>query len=142
MDRRITACYRSSEMSRRLADIPCTGRLLATALVATGPDPRALASARNFAAWIELVPMRNSNGGKEGLGGIIKQGNRYLRSMPTVGPLAVMRYAERHGTKRPRIVRFLVRRPAKFAAVALANKMAKMAWANFARANDIENRLL
>lgn len=133
MDRRITACHRSNEMSRRLAEIPGIGPLLATALVATVPDPRAFASARNFAAWIGLVPKQHSSGGKERLGGITKQGNRYLRSMLTIGALAVIRYAERHGTRRPWIVKLLVRRPAKVAAVALANKMARMAWALMAK---------
>ena len=133
MDRRIAACHRSSEMSRRLAEMPGIGPLLATALVATVPDPRAFASARNFAAWIGLVPKQNSSGGKERLGGITKQGNRYLRSMLTVGALAVIRYAERHGTKRPWIIKLLARRPTKVAAVALANKMARMAWAIMAR---------
>jgi transposase len=133
MDRRIAACHRSSEMSRRLAEIPGIGPLLASALVATVPDPRAFASARNFAAWIGLVPKQNSSGGKERLGGITKQGNRYLRSMLTVGALAVIRYAERHGTKRPWIIKLLARRPTKVAAVALANKMARMAWAIMAK---------
>jgi transposase len=133
MDRRITACHRSSEVSRRLAEIPGIGPLLATALVATVPDPRAFASARNFAAWIGLVPKQNSSGNKERLGGITKQGNRYLRSMLTVGALAVIRFAERHGTKRPWIVKLLARRPTKIAAVALANKMARMAWAIMAK---------
>ena len=133
MDRRITACHRTSEMSRRLAEIPGIGPLVATALVATVPDPRAFASARNFAAWIGLVPKQNSSGGKERLGGITKQGNRYLRSMLTVGALAVIRYAERHGTKRPWIIKLLARRPTRVAAVALANKMARMAWAVMAK---------
>ena len=133
MDRRITACHRTSEMSRRLAEIPGIGPLVATALVATVPDPRAFASARNFAAWIGLVPKQNSSGGKERLGGITKQGNRYLRSMLTVGALAVIRYAERHGTRRPWIVKLLARRPTRVAAVALANKMARMAWAIMAK---------
>lgn len=133
MDRRITACHRSSDMSRRLAEIPGIGPLVATALVATVPDPRAFASARNFAAWVGLVPKQNSSGGKARLGGITRQGNRYLRSMLTVGALAVIRYAERHGTKRPWIIKLLARRPTRVAAVALANKMARMAWAIMAK---------
>jgi transposase len=133
MDRRILVCHRSSEVSRRLAEIPGVGPLLATALVATIPDPRAFSSRRNLAAWIGLVPKQNSSGGKERLGGVTKQGNRYLRSMLTVGALAVVRYAERHGTKRPWIVRLLARRSTKVAAVALANKMARMAWAIMAK---------
>jgi transposase len=133
MDRRITTCHRSSDMSRRLAEIPGIGPLVASALVATVPHPRAFASARNFAAWIGLVPKQNSSGGKERLGGITKQGNRYLRSMLTVGALAVIRYAERHGMTRPWIMKLLARRPTKVAAVALANKMARMAWAIMAK---------
>jgi transposase len=85
------------------------------------------------AAWVGLVPKQNSSGGKDRLGGITKQGNRYLRSMLTVGALAVIRYAERHGTKRPWIIKLLARRPTKVAAVALANKMARMAWAIMAK---------
>lgn len=133
MDRRILVYHRSSEVSRRLAEIPGVGPLLATALVATIPDPKAFSPGRNLAAWIGLVPKQNSSGGKERLGGVTKQGNRYLRSMLTVGALAVIRYAERHGTKRPWIVRLLARRSTKVAAVALANKMARMAWAIMAK---------
>jgi len=133
MDRRILVCHRSSEVSRRLAEMPGVGPLLATALVATIPDPRAFSSGRNLAAWIGLVPKQNSSGGKERLGGVTKQGNRYLRSLLTVGALAVIRYAERHGTKRPWILKLLARRSTKVAAVALANKMARMAWAIMAK---------
>ena len=79
------------------------------------------------------MPGQNTSGGKERLGGVTKQGNRYLRSMLTIGALAVIRYAERHGTRRPWIVQLLTRRATKVAAVALANKMARMAWAIMAK---------
>ena len=75
------------------------------------------------------MPKQSSSGGKERLGGITKQGNRYLRQMLVVGALAVIRYAERHGTRRPWLVHLMARRPTKVAAVALANKMARMVWA-------------
>ena len=133
MDRRITACHRASEVSRRLAEIPGVGPLLASALVAPVPNPKAFSSGRNLAAWIGLVPKQNSSGGKERLGGVTKQGNRYLRSMLTVGALAVIRYAQRHGTRRPWLVQLLARRATKVAAVALANKMARMVWAIMAK---------
>jgi transposase len=133
MDRRITAHSRASEVSRRLAEIPGVGPLLASALVAHVPDPRAFSCGRNLAAWIGLVPKQSSSGGKERLGGVTKQGNRYLRSLLTVGALAVIRYAERHGSRRPWIVALLARRTTKVAAVALANKMARMAWAIMAK---------
>ena len=72
---------------------------------------------------------QNSSGGKERLGGITKQGNRYLRGLLVVGAMAVIRYAERHGTRRPWLVQLMARRTTKVAAVALANKTARMIWA-------------
>jgi len=76
------------------------------------------------------VPKQNSSGGKEKLGNITKRGDRYLRSLFTAGALAVIRYAKIHGTKhRPWLTALLARRPTKVAAVALANKLARMAWA-------------
>jgi transposase len=133
-DRMITAWHRSSEASRRLDDIPGVGPALATALVASIADPRAFRSGRDFSAWIGLVPKQNSSGGKDRLGNISKRGDRYLRSLFTIGALAVIRYAKIHGTKhRPWLTTLLMRRPAKVAAIALANKMARMAWAMMAR---------
>lgn len=84
------AWHRSNEASRRLDAIPGVGPVLATALVASVPDPKIFRSARDFAAWIGLVPKQNSSGGKERLGGVTKQGDRYLRSLLTIGALAVM----------------------------------------------------
>ena len=78
--------------------------------MATVADPKAFKSGRNLAAWIGLVPRQNSSGGKERLGGITKQGDRYLRQMLVVGALAVIRYAQRHGTRRPWLVQLLARR--------------------------------
>lgn len=133
-DRRILAWHRSSETSRRLDSIPGVGPLVATALVASVPNPQAFKSGRDLAAWIGLVPKQNSSGGKERLGGISKHGNRYLRMLLTVGALAVIRYAQTHGTAhRPWLARLLARRPAKVAAIALANKIARMAWVIMAR---------
>jgi transposase len=129
-DRRIMAWHRSNETSKRLDDIPGIGPALATALVASVADPKAFRSGRNFSAWIGLVPKQHSSGGKNKLGSISKQGDRYLRSLLMIGALAVIRYAKIHGTKhRPWLTALLVRRPAKVAAIALANKIARMAWA-------------
>jgi transposase len=133
-DRMIRAWYRSSEASKRLDEIPGVGPVLATALVASVADPKAFRSGRDFSAWIGLVPKQNSSGGKERLGNISKRGDRYLRSLFTIGALAVIRYAKIHGTKhRPWLTALLVRRPTKVAAVALANKIARMAWALMAK---------
>lgn len=128
-DRRIIASARSTEVGRRLMEIPGVGPLLASALVATIADPKAFKSGRNLAAWIGLVPRQNSSGGKERLGGITKQGDRYLRQMLVVGAVAVIRYAVRNGPRRPWLVQLLARRTPKVAAVALANKNARVVWA-------------
>jgi transposase len=133
-DRRIMAWHRSNETSKRLDDIPGVGPALATALVASVADPKAFRSGRNFSAWIGLVPKQHSSGGKDKLGSISKPGDRYLRSMLMIGALAVIRYAKIHGTKhRPWLTALLARRPVKVAAIALANKIARMAWAMMAR---------
>ncbi len=133
-DRMIMAWHRSNEASKRLDAIPGVGPILATALVASVADPKVFRSGRNFSAWIGLVPKQHSSGGKDRLGHISKQGDRYLRSLFMAGALAVIRYAKIHGTKhRPWLTALLVRRPIKIAAIALANKMARMVWAMMAR---------
>jgi transposase len=133
-DRKIMAWHRSNETSKRLDEIPVIGPALATALVASIAHPMAFRSGRVFSAWIGLVPKQNSSGGKEKLGSISKQGDRYLHSLFTTGALAVIRYAKIHGTKhRPWLAALLARRPTKLAAIALANKIARIAWAMMIR---------
>ena len=130
IDRSIMALHRGCETSRRLAEIPGIGPLGATALVAEIGDWKTFSSGRSLAAWIGLVPKQHSTGGRDRLGSITKQGNRYLRWLLVVGAMAVIRYARKHGTeKRPWLARLMERRPTKVAAVALANKIARMAWA-------------
>lgn len=134
LDQRLSAWHRSNETSKRLDAIPGVGTALATALVASVANPKAFRSGRDFSAWIGLVPKQNSSGGKERLGNITKQGERYLRSLFYTGAISVIRYAKIHGTKsRPWLTKLLERRPAKVAAIALANKMARMAWAMMAK---------
>jgi transposase len=133
-DRQIMAWHRSNETSKRLDEIPGVGPVLATALVASVADPKAFRSGRDFSAWIGLVPKQYSSGGKDKLGSISKQGDRYLRGLFTAGALAVIRYAKIHGTKhRPWLTALLARRPTKVVAIALANKLARMAWAMMAK---------
>jgi transposase len=133
-DRMITAWHRSDEVSRRLDDIPGVGPALATALVASIADPKAFRSGTDFSAWIGIVPKQYSSGGKDRLGTISKRGDRYLRGLFVAGALAVIRYAKIHGTtSRPWLTALLARRPTKVAAIALANKIARMAWAMMVR---------
>src|SRR3984957_17779074 len=84
-DRQIMAWHRSDEASKRLDEIPGVGPALATALVASVADPKVFRSGRNFSAWIGLVPKQHSSGGKDRLGSISKQGDRFLRSLFTAG---------------------------------------------------------
>lgn len=134
IDKNILALHRACEASRRLTEIPGIGPIVATALVAEIGDWKAFSSGRNLAAWIGLVPKQHTTGGKDRLGSITKQGNRYLRWLLVVGAMAVIRYAQKHGTKnRPWLGRLMERRPTKVAAVALANKIARMAWAIMVR---------
>ena len=129
-DRMIMAWHRSDATSRRLDEAPGIGPILATAVVATVADPKAFRSGRNFSAWVGLVPKQHSSGGKDRLGHISKQGDRYLRGLFVAGALAVIRYAKIYGTRhRPWLTALLARRPTKVAAIALANKIARMAWA-------------
>jgi transposase len=133
-DRLIRTWHRSNEMSMRLDEAPGIGPVLATAVVATVADPKSFRSGRNFSAWIGIVPKQHSSGGKNRLGNISKQGDRYLRGLFVAGALAVIRYAKIHGTKhRPWLTALLARRPTKVAAIALANKIARMVWAMMAR---------
>jgi transposase len=133
-DRLIRAWHRSNEMSMRLEEAPGVGPVLATALVAAVADPKSFRSGRNFSAWIGIVPKQHSSGGKNRLGNISKQGDRYLRGLFVAGALSVIRYAKSHGTKhRPWLTALLARRPTKVAAIALANKIARMVWAMMAR---------
>ena len=124
-DRRVRTSARETELGRRLMAVPGVSPLLASAFIATIADPAAFKTGRDLAAWIGLVPKQNSSGGKERLGSISKAGNRYLRQMLVVGAMAVIRYAERHGT----LVQLMQRRSTKVAAVALANKTARIIWA-------------
>lgn len=133
LDKVILAQHRASEASRRLETIPGIGIIGATAIVATITDPSAFRTGRDLAAWVGLVPRQNSSGGKERLGGISKQGDRYLRKLLVVGASAVLRHARANPDKHPWLIALLARRPAKVAIVALANKMARIAWAVLVR---------
>ena len=133
-DRRILAWHRSSSMSKRLEAIPGIGPLSASALVTSIPDPHIFRSGRDVSAWIGIVPKQNSSGGKERLGSISKAGNQYLRKLLIIGAIAVIKRAKQLGyTRYPWLTKLMERRSVKVAAVALANKNARIAWALMAR---------
>jgi transposase len=133
LEKRITQTHRANADSKRLDAIPGFGVILSTAVVATMTDPKAFKTGREFAAWIGLVPRQNSTGGKERLGSISKQGDRYLRRLLVVGAISIVRTARMWPNKYPWVIELLGRRPAKVVAVALANKMARIAWAVLAK---------
>jgi transposase len=133
-EKKIVQWHRSNEMSRRLATIPGVGPITASALVATIADPGHFASARQFAAWVGLVPRQHSTGGKERLGAISKRGNPYLRRLLVIGAQSVLRWGlARLAKASPWLQGLLARRPLNVVATALANKMARIIWAMMTR---------
>jgi transposase len=130
LEREIELWHRSSEVSRRLETIPGIGPITASALVANAGDPTNFKNARQFAAWIGLVPHQSSSGGKTQLLGISKRGNVYLRTLLIHGGRALVQLAktrtDRAGTW---LARLAGRRHQNIAVVAMANKNARLAWA-------------
>ena len=124
----LLAWHRASMASRRLATIPGIGPVTASTLAATVTDARAFRSGREFAAWLGLVPGQNSSGGKARLGRISKRGDAELRRLLIIGAQAVLRWPKAVDAN-PWLRALLARRPRLVAAVALANKMARIAWA-------------
>lgn len=121
--------HRTNECSRRLKTIPGIGIVTASLLVMKAPDPHAFKSGRDFAAWLGLTPKDHSTAGKVRLGGITRAGDEMLRSLLVVGATAVIQQARRErGTPSPWLAGLLRRKTPKLAAVALANKMARIAW--------------
>lgn len=129
LDRQIAAWHAESEASRRLAAIPGLGVVTATAIAATVTDPDQFRSGRQFAAWLGLTPQQQSTGGKTRLGGISKQGDRYLRRLLVVGATAVIRHTKDKPTPMASWIRTqLEKKPFRLVSVALANKLARIAW--------------
>ncbi|MCB4825230.1 IS110 family RNA-guided transposase [Roseicella aerolata] len=133
LDRRMVRRMREDETARRLATVPGIGAVIATALQALVPDPKSFASARHFAAWLGLAPRSHSSGGKERLGGISKQGNPVLRRLLVLGATAQLKHVQRREPSGDWMGKLLERRPFKVAAVVVANKMARIAWALLAK---------
>jgi transposase len=117
------------QLSRRLAEIPAIGPIGAPLLVMKVTDPQAFRSARDFAAWLGLTPKDHSTAGKTRLGVITRAGDETLRSILVVGATAVINQARRgRGHPSPWLVQLVRRKPPKLAAVALANKTARIIW--------------
>lgn len=121
--------HKSSAVSRRLESIPGVGPITASAIAASVTDAKQFQSGRQFAAWLGLVPRQNSSGGKERLGRITKWGDSYIRKLLVVSSCALIRYARAKSAKSDWLAGILSRRPAKVAAVAMANKTARIIWA-------------
>lgn len=140
----IKAWHRSSEASQRLAGIPGVGPLTASALTATVGDAKNFDNGRQFAAWLGLVPRQHSSGGKPTLLGMSKRGDAYLRTLLIHGARSVIYRVTQGAEPEHWLAKLVARRNRNIAAVALANKTARVVWAllyhhrefrtNFARA--------
>lgn len=129
VEAQLMAWHRAHEVSQRLDQIPGVGPLGAAMLVMKTPDPRAFRSARDFAAWMGLTPKDHSTAGRQKLGAITRAGDEALRATLVAGAMAVVQQALRRPERAsPWLVRLLSRKAAKEAAVALANKIARIAW--------------
>jgi transposase len=124
---RLMAWHRDNEMSRRLAEIPSIGPIVAASLVMKVPHPQAFRCGRDFAAWLGLTPKDHSTAGKQKMGAITRAGDEALRRLLVVGATSVVNQARR-GRGEPWLTALIQRKPAKLAAVALANKTARIAW--------------
>ncbi len=139
VEKRLTNWHYQNDISNRLETIPGVCIVTASALASIVPDPKAFSSGRHFAAWLGLVPRQNSSGGKSRLGRISKQGDRYIRQLLILGATAVLRFARLDENKAsPWIAALLRRRPPKVVAVALANKMARIAWVVMTRGGEYD----
>jgi transposase len=128
---------RHNETARRLATIPGVGPITASLIAATVTDIGLFRSARHFAAWLGLVPRQHSTGGKARLGRITKAGNEQIRMLLVLGATSMARRAGQWNSAAGAWVRgMLARRPARLATVALANKMARIAWAMMTHKED------
>ena len=132
LERRMKQQHKANPVSQLLAEVPGIGPIGALSLALT-IDPGQFQSGRHFAAWLGLTPKEHSTGGRQRLGGISRAGNERLRQLLVLGAMAVIRYAKPGSkTASPWLLALLERKPRKLAAVALANKMARIVWAMMA----------
>jgi transposase len=129
MEKEIMVWHKTNVVSQRLESIPGVGPITASAIAASVTDVKQFRNGRQFAAWLGIVPRQNSSGGKERLGRITKWGDSYIRKLLVVSSCALIRYARAKSAKNNWLAGVLGRRPAKVAAVAMANKTARIIWA-------------
>ena len=130
LEKAIAKSAAKTPMARQLKEVPAVGPLIASAMTASYPIPKLFKSGSDFSASLGLTPSQHSSGGKEKLGAITKKGNRYLRKMLVVGCTSVLRVAHKYkGALAEWIVAIRARKPERVAAVALANKIARICWA-------------
>ncbi|MFN7194828.1 MAG: IS110 family transposase [Rhodospirillales bacterium] len=143
LEDKLVALHRTNEVSRRLASIPGVGPITAMAIASTVQDPSAFKSGREFAAWLGLTPKSYSSGGKDKLGRISKRGDRYIRHLLYVGAGNAIRFAKARAATGEAWIRGLQqRRPPKVVIIALANKMARIAWALMTRGECFRSPVL
>jgi transposase len=134
LEKTLVGWHRNNAESRRLASIPGIGPITASAIAATVPDASIFTSGRQFSAWLGIVPGQSSTGGKERLGRITKTGNRYIRRLLVIGATGHIRYRRKNVPGGLAwLTGLLARKPARLVTVALANKMARIAWAVLCR---------
>ncbi|EHQ1784547.1 TPA: IS110 family transposase [Salmonella enterica] len=134
LDAMIDDNFKNNEICQRLATIPGIGPVIATAMVGLVGDPAQFKNGRRFAAWLGLTPRQHSSGGKTRLSGITKRGDGYMRKLLVQGARAVIYNVHRKTDARAEWIKaLLARRPANIVAIALANKIARIAWAVFMR---------
>ena len=140
IEERLVALHRADQLSRRLASIPGVGPITAMAIASTVPDPSVFRSGREFAAWLGLTPKSHSSGGKDKLGRISKRGDRYIRHLLYVGAGNAIRFSKARAATGEAWIRGLQeRRPPKVVIIALANKMARIAWALMIRGESFRS---
>ena len=136
----LCAVARRDGVAKRLMTIPGIGPITAMALAALSPDPRTFGKGRDFAAWTGLTPKQFSSGGKERIGRTSKMGQRDLRRLLIIGAASVVRWAIRRGGDQGGwLGQMLARKPRMLVTVALANKMARTAWALMTKNENYKN---
>jgi len=136
LEAQIRHWHKESELSRKLEAIPGIGPITASAIVATVGKATEFKNGRQMAAWMGLVPKQHSSGGKQNLLGISKRGEVYLRTLPIHGARSVLRFAENKAAPDSWLRKLMVRRNNNIAAVALANKNARVIWALLAKGTE------